>query len=94
MNAIFDQRASVPEDVMIRDVAGESVLLNLNTETYFGLDDVGTRMWHALQQAGTIRQAYDTLISEYDVAPDTLRDDLLKLIKELSEHGLLALHDA
>lgn len=90
---MFDQRASIPEDVMIRDLAGESVLLNLNSETYFSLDEVGTRMWHALQQSGTVRQAYETLVSEYDVAPDTLRDDLFKLIKELTEHGLLALHD-
>jgi hypothetical protein len=91
---IFDQRASMPKDVMIRDVAGESVFLNLDTETYFGLDEVGTRMWQALQKAATVRQAYETLMSEYDVVPDTLRNDLLKLIAELTEHGLLALHDA
>lgn len=93
MTHILDQRASIPEDVMIRDVSGESVLLNLNTETYFGLDDVGTRMWQALNQSETVRQAHEILTTEYDVDPDTLQKDLLNLITELTEHGLLALHD-
>ena len=76
---------------MVRDVAGESVILNLNTETYFGLNEVGTRIWSSLQQAGTIQQAYESLISEYDVDPATLRNDFQKLIEDLVKHGLLAL---
>jgi hypothetical protein len=88
---IFTQRASIPKDVMVRDVAGESVILNLNTETYFGLDEVGTRMWNSLQQGRTIQEAYEDLIGEYDIDPATLRNDFQKLIENLVKHGLLAL---
>jgi hypothetical protein len=91
LTSIFNQRASIPKDVLIRDVAGESVILNLNTETYFGLDEVGTSMWHSLQQAGTIQEAYESLISKYEVDPATLRKDFQKLIEDLVKHGLLAL---
>ena len=90
MTILFIQRAFVPDDVMMRDVAGESVILNLNTETYFGSDEVGTRMWNSLQQAGTIQEAYESLISEYDVDPATLRNDFQNLIEDLVKHGLLA----
>ena len=89
MTSLFDQRTIIPKDVMVRDVAGETVLLNLNTGTYFGLDEVGTRMWNVLQNVGSIQEGYDTLISEYDVEPETLRKDLQKLIEDLVGHGLL-----
>ena len=89
MTNFFNQRTIIPKDVMVRDVAGETVLLNLNTGTYFGLDEIGTRMWNVLQNAGSIQEGYDILISEYDVEPDTLRKDLQKLIEDLVSHGLL-----
>lgn len=88
---IFTQRITLPQGVLMREVAGESVILNLNTETYFGLDEVGTRMWQTLTTSETIQHAYDTLISEYDVAPDILRNDLINLVEELANHGLLEL---
>jgi hypothetical protein len=89
VTVLFDQRTIIPKDVMVRDVAGETVLLNLNTGTYFGLNEVGTRMWYSLEQAGSVQEAFDTLISEYDVEPETLRKDLQKLIEDLVGHGLL-----
>jgi len=89
LNDFLAQHASIPKDVMVRDVAGETVLLNLSTGTYFGLDQVGTRMWNVLQEAGSIQKAYDILFSEYEVDPETLLKDLKKLVEELVGHGLL-----
>ena len=43
-------RLTIPEDVVVRDLAGEAVLLHLGTGTYFGLDTVGTRIWHLLAE--------------------------------------------
>ena len=88
---IFTQRITIPQGVLVREVAGEAVILNLNTETYFGLDEVGTCMWQALANSPTVQHAYDILISEYDVAPDILRNDLINLVEELTNHGLLEL---
>jgi hypothetical protein len=74
---------------MFRELEGESVLLNIETETYFGLDDVGTRMWTRLIASETIQQAFDALLDEYDVAPETLKTDLTDLLQQLVEKGLL-----
>jgi len=90
----FQHAVSIPGDVLIREVGGEAVLLNLNSETYFGLDEVGTRMWQALTSASSIQHAYEQLLAEYDVDPDTLRSDLITLITDLVGHGLLELHEA
>jgi hypothetical protein len=85
----FTKRAVVPTQVMFRELEGESVLLNIETETYFGLDDVGTRMWRQLTESPSIQLAYDALLSEYDVTPDTLKKDLGSLLEELFENGLI-----
>ena len=94
MTVSFDQRISVPADVLVQELEGESVLLNLKSERYFGLDEVGTRMWAVLSKSESIQQAYDALLAEYDVEPDVLRRDLLHLIDKLIEHGLVEMGNA
>jgi hypothetical protein len=85
----FTSRVSVPPDVLISNLDGESVLLNLKTEIYFGLDEVGTRMWDVLTGADSIQAAFDVLAGEYDVEPDSLRSDLEELLEKLTGQGLL-----
>lgn len=85
----LNQRVRVPEGILFKDVAGEAVILNLNTETYFGLDEVGTRMWQVATTEETLQHAFDILMDEYEVEPDVLRADLIRLIEELVNDGLL-----
>ena len=85
----FAQRVSVPSDVLIREVEGQSVILSLQSERYFGLDEMGTRMWTALTTCESIQAAYEALLSEYDVDGELLRRDLQDLIARLVEHGLV-----
>ena len=84
-------RLAVPEDVLSRDLGSESVLLNLDTESYFGLDEVGASMWKALTKGHSVAFALKELSAVYDVAPHTLERDLLALAGKLLEHGLLEL---
>ena len=89
MSIPFESRVRVPEDVLLSELEGESVLLNLETETYFGLDEVGTRMWAAITGADSVQTAYDALQKEYEVDPEQLREDLRALLDKLLEKGLL-----
>src|SRR4029078_1728097 len=79
------------EDVVSRELDGEAVILNLESGTYFGLDPVGTRIWSLLQKNASLREAFETLQQEYEVAPNRLEGDLLRLVKELHTNGLLRL---
>jgi hypothetical protein len=85
----FADRATVPANVLIRFLDQESVLLNLKTERYFGLDSVGTRMWQLLTSAPTIDAAYLQLLEEFDVQPELLRANLSDLLTHLVENGLM-----
>ena len=83
-----DQFAVHPS-VLCRQLSGETVLLNLESGIYYGLDPVGTRVWQLLLQGQTIADICGTMIDEYDVAPDVLRDDVLRLVGELCERGIV-----
>jgi hypothetical protein len=82
-------RAVVPAHVLIRHLEGESVLLNLDSERYFGLDTTGTRMWELMTSQPCIALALEKLQEEYDVEPETLRAHLTELLGRLVENGLL-----
>ncbi|MBP9501825.1 MAG: PqqD family protein [Candidatus Promineofilum sp.] len=85
----FSQRIHMPEDVFMRELDDESVILHLGREIYFGLDDIGTRIWTALVSADSIQAAYEVLLSEFDVEPDVLRRDLEEFLTLLVDQELL-----
>ena len=85
----FSSRARIAPEVMIQEVGGESVLLDLKTERYLGLNEVGTRMWQALSESDSIQAAYEALQAEYDVTPQQLEEDLRDLLDRLLENSLI-----
>lgn len=85
----FAHRVVVPKHVLVRHLDGESVLLNLETERYFGLDTTGTRMWELLTSSPSIDTAFARLLEEFEVEPELLRTRLTELLSRLQEHGLL-----
>lgn len=85
----FASRVAAPRHVLVRALDKESVLLNLETERYFGLDEVGTRMWQLLTTSQSIDGAYRELLTEYDVEADELRKNLLELLGRLVANGLV-----
>jgi hypothetical protein len=82
-------RLVVSDRVVARAVSGATVLLNLDTGRSFMLDDVGARAWSVLMSSASIQDAYESLLTEYQVEPDQLRTDLTALIADLEAQGLL-----
>ena len=83
------KRVVVPPHVLVRQLDGESVLLNLESERYFGLDATGTRMWELVTTEPNVGAAFDKLLAEFDVEPEPLRIHLNELLSGLVENGLL-----
>lgn len=89
--AALDATIGIPEDVVFRNLEGEAIILNLATGIYFGLDTVGTRMWTLLAESASVQRVVDTICEEYDVEPDTAERDVLDLLNQLIEKGLVQL---
>ncbi len=80
---------AVSEDVIVRELDGEAVLLNLSSGIYFGLDRVGTRVWQLIAEHGELARVLAIMRDEYDAPADVLEADLLRLASELSAKGLV-----
>lgn len=84
----LDTVVSVSDDAVFRELDGESVVLNLETGMYYGLDEVGTRAWRAIEPKGALRQALDRVLQDFDAEPGTAEADLLELAAALIDKGL------
>ena len=80
---------AVNPSVLCRELGGETVLLNLESGVYYGLDAVATRAWNLLAKERTLAEVCAVMLDEYDVAADVLRDDLTALVSDLCEKQLL-----
>ena len=89
----LNQSITVSPDVISQPVSGETVLLDLVSENYFGLDEVGTRIWELIVERGDLQAVYDTLLSEYEVSEERLREDLFSLVEEIAKLGLVTLKE-
>ena len=84
---------TVLPDVLSRDVGGETVLLDLKSECYFGLDELGTRIWQLIQETSDLQKVHDILLNEYDVDGEQLEKDLEKIVEELVKAGLISISE-
>ena len=88
MDIGLDSVVAPSEDAVFRELDGQSVLLNLATGMYFGLDAVGTHIWQLAAEDGSLRAMRQRLVDEYDADPATIEGDLLALAEALVARGL------
>lgn len=70
-------------------LGGEEVVLSLDTGIYYGLNEVGTRIWALLAEPRTLAEVCDILETEYDVDRSVLEADAADLLQSLDEEGLV-----
>ena len=87
----LNQSITLSTDALHQDVAGETVILDLASETYFGLDEVGTRVWQLLGETTTLQSVFEQLLLEYEVDAEQLESDLEALLNSLHDAGLIHL---
>jgi len=87
-------RVRLAKDVLMQKIGDDAILLNLNTENYFALDEVGTRMIDTLQESDSVNEAIRKLVGIYKVDESKLTSDAVRLIEECERHGLLQIAQA
>ena len=85
------KKVKVSDNVLFQEIDNEYVLLNMETEQYFGLNEIGAKLWHSIAENGDTNTALEQIISAYNVAEDTLRADISRLLTELSNEQLITI---
>ena len=81
-------------DVMAADFTPEVVLLNLRDGVYYGLQDVGARVWTLLQSPIAVSAVLDRILEEFDVDRHRCERDVRAFIQQLLDRGLADVCDA
>lgn len=89
MSGFESRQVTKAPDVLLQDLNGEAVLLNLANGQYYGLDENSYHMYNTLLTSGSVQVAFETLLREYEVEPAQLRADLDRFLLHLLENGLL-----
>lgn len=76
-------------EVLFQPMGDEAVLLNLSDNHYYGLNEVGARMWELLSEQGQLEPVLAQLLTEFEVDEETLRQDIATLIDELVNRQML-----
>ena len=87
--SILDRHIEVPEHVVSRAFEQQTVLLNLKSGNYHGINEVGVRMLEASTAAATPRETVAALAAEYDQPESVIEHDLAELLRGLADRGLL-----
>jgi len=81
---------SVTKEAVHCDVEDEVVILGLKDGVYYGLNPVGAFIWNIIsREPKTVAEIRDTVLEEYDVSMEVCEKDLMELLTELSDKGLV-----
>ena len=84
-----DTMCVTAKDVMLVDLSGEAVILNMDNWVYYGLNGVGYRFWNLIQETKRIDELKRTILGEYDVDSEVCERDLLAFICAMANEGLV-----
>lgn len=86
---IESDKATPDSDVIVTELDGEAVLLNLETKLYFSLNATGVAIWKLLAEGLTLGQIGERLFQEYDVTPERAQQCVLDLVGQLNDEKLV-----
>ena len=89
----INSKITFADTVFAQEVDGEMVLLDMNSENYFGLDAVGTDIWQAMQENESLTDVLSVLLAQYEVEKEVLKKDLLTFVEKLQEGGLVKVEE-
>jgi hypothetical protein len=85
----ISDKFSISSNVLSNEVGDETVILDLASGTYFGLDPVGARLWRLIQDGKTVAEVCDVLVEEFDVSRSRVEQDALALAQDLVDKKLI-----
>lgn len=76
-------------DVLVSEVDGEVVMLDRESDVYYGLNEVGAHIWEQLEEPRTVDELEGSTAETFDVSRVRCRDDVREFLTELLDSGLI-----
>lgn len=89
MDTPADARYAISQDVVHRVLDGETIVLSLESGTYFGLNATGTRVWSLIEEGASRNAIIERISREFDHPLDAVQSDVEELLATLQAKGLV-----
>lgn len=86
----LSNRFAIKPNAMARQLGEETVILDLESGTYFGLDPVGARIWQLMKEGKRLAEICEAMLEEYEVSREELERDALALAQDLEARSLIS----
>ena len=80
-------------DLVSSSLDEETVMMSVNSGKYYGLDEIGSRIWELIKQPRSVSDLCDILLEEFEVDRKQCEKDVLDFLNELAEKKLLRVID-
>ena len=90
---LMDSTVVVVKDQMSCGLDDEAVILSLKKGVYYSLNPLGNRIWSLIQKPVKVGKVRDILLEEFDIDKETCEEDLLSLLSDLKNEGLIVIED-
>ena len=86
---LLDSTIVRSSDQVSTDLGKEVIILGLDSEEYYSLEEVGVRIWGLIQEPKTVMEILDSILNDYAVAPERCEGDVLAVLEEMADEGLI-----
>jgi len=93
MNVVGEDRVVPTDDHISTTIDGETIILHLESGTYFGTDGVGARIWELVESEPTVVEIEATILDEFDVDRERVERDVRAFVAELESAELITIGD-
>lgn len=76
-------------DHIATDMGGETVVLDMKSGMYYGMDQVGSLIWNLIEEPKTLAEIRRAVLDEYDVDADQAERDVVAFLGEMASAGLV-----
>jgi hypothetical protein len=84
---------SAGKDQVFADLVDEAAILHLQSGVYYGLNQIGAKVWNLILEPVSVSALRDKLVEEYEVSPEQCEKDLMSLLEQLAAEGLIDVRD-
>jgi hypothetical protein len=81
------------DNLMSTELDNDTVMMNIDSGSYYGLDGTGQRIWGLIETPRSITAVCEALLQEYDIDTETCRTQVLKFLNRLQTEGLVRVVD-
>ncbi len=76
-------------EILASDIDGETVMMSIKNGKYYGMDEIGSRIWSLINGENTATNIVNKLLKEFDVSREECMLDVMDFLEELKKNELI-----